>query len=576
MRIILTLLLFMPWITALPARAVDTSSADSLLAAQFQWFVNGSPIDAPPFVPTPGPSPSRARNHVSKFQLTPQLTLVIYRRMWQPYGVALLEVGVFNSPLIVYNQPQPGLPIPSQILPNIEIAVSGANIKPLFPAISTFKPVTTNQRYWMQLPNPTWRPIADGAGFVWPFLLTTDTMSDATFADLAPLFPDNPGSMWLSQISPDFPKKTPTDMALLETGSFPFNASGDPWAVQGKDEKFGSQTGFHADWYWVHRGAFDSTGDINDLIYMAPTVYRQAARPVHYDGFDGSSNAFWFNSGRPAVWGSNHLGRVPTLANEGLHAPIADTHDWFGPSVQHASLRRVAEYAEATGSPWAWAETLHYGELAKATIRTLDPPPLGTGFVSTPRAYLAWLEIAYRAYRLNPNYDMSVAIQAVENYLELAHTKPWAKPWGTPQVRWATFNVWIAGHWGAVSYEDLRFVPILLKVGVELDRPKMVLAALETCEWYCTKGWTNGEEGKGVGIKRVVDPTDPTVFVEADLGAGFNRVSGLGLYLASKYLEANPIPGFHGALMRSKADLILADAKASPEWATQLAGYLPW
>ncbi len=529
---------------------------------------------APDFVLAPGPQTGGTRNSVSRLPISNELSVVLHRRSNTAIPVSLLEVSVWNAPLVATTQPGPGGIVPSQQLPVLEIvAGNGMRIFPLLPQLSSFLEVVPGKRYKLRFDDPSWRRIADGAGHVWPFVATTAATGTPTFDDLAVLFPPNPGSIW-GPVAADYPSKTTFEMSLLQGSSY-FPATGDPWGIQGKDEKYTPSTGYHGDWPWVHIGAYYARGDRNDLLWVMPTVYRQAARPSHFTGFKATTD-HWFNFSRPALWGSSYLGRTPVSANADFIAPIADDHGWWGQDHQHASLRRVAEYAAATGSPWAWEETLHFGELAKAMLRTIDPQPFGPGFPNTPRGYLGWLECAYRAWLLDPTFDPLPAILAMEHFLELGHMLPFGKPWGTPQPMWAQISdKWIPGQYAAASFEDLRSVPVMLKLGEAFNRPKLILGALENCQWYCTTGFTNGAEGKGKGIKRIVAPLDPSVFVEADL-SGYNRVSGLGLKLASEYLTKFPTAGFDKNLYLSVAQMIQTEAKASIEWTTDLVGYLPW
>ncbi|HKD99711.1 MAG TPA: hypothetical protein VKE69_01775, partial [Planctomycetota bacterium] len=431
----------------------------------FAWTVQGGAVDASPFVPAAGP-PGSTGNFMSRLQVTPSTSFTLWRRQKAGSAVELLEVQVANDPLVCLSQSAPGAMVQSQLLASdISITISNGRMWPLLPAISSFVELIPGRRYKLELTQPAWKRIADGAAYVWPFVVTSDTSgAQPVFADLKPIFPANPGSMWVN-VSSAFPPKTPEQMDTLSAGASPFDSSGDPWALQGKDEKYTPTTGYHGDWPWCHLGAYYANDDVNDLLYVVPTVYRQAARPVHYFGLDAQSNAFWFNFARPGIWSTNYLGRVPTGANSFFMAPIADTHDWTGPDHQHASMRRVGEYAESTGSPWAWAEMIYYGELAKGMLRTIDPQPFGQGFPNTPRAYLAWLEMAYRAWRLDSTYDMTVAIKSIEDYLELSRDQSWSPGWGFPQPIWAQIaDTWIPGHYAAASFEDLRMVPILLKV----------------------------------------------------------------------------------------------------------------
>ncbi|MFN0205023.1 MAG: hypothetical protein ACKVS6_01760 [Planctomycetota bacterium] len=549
-------------------------NGDPTTGISFHWVINNIPFNPPAFVPSPGPANHPARNQISRLQLTHELALVLYRRVLPGSAVSLLEVAIWNDPLVCQVQPGPGLPIPSQVIPNLDLVISGGRMLTMFPNLATWKPVTQGKRYRFQLTNPDWAKIADGAGHAWPFLVTTDVI-DPVATDLLPLFPPNPGSIWTA-VDPNYPSRDPSQINELTTGGSYFPATGDPWGVMGADVQYTPTTGYQPDWYWCHLGAYYARNDINDILYVAPTVYRQAARPCHYYGFNGSSSEYWFNMSRPAKWSTNYLGRVPTGSNELFIAPINDTHGWYGYDHQHASARRVSEYAMATGSPFAWNLTLYYGELAKAMMRTIDPKPFGPGFDNTPRGYLGWLEIAYRASLLNPAFDMTPCINSMENFFEFGHIQPFGKAWGIPQVMWALVNdKWIPGHYAAASFEDLRAVPISIKVGQAFNRPKLIQSALEKCEWYTTAGYTSGAEGKGIGIKRIVDPLDPSVFVDADL-SGYNRVSALGLKLTSEYLVSNPTAGFNGPLYKSVSDAIVAEAKPQLSWKLDLSAWMMW
>lgn len=547
-------------------------SGNPIAGVSFEWRVNNQPIAAPAFVNVAGPA-GAAKNQMSRHQWSNEIALTLYRRYLPGSAVSLLEVAIWNDPLVCQVQPAPGAVIPSQTIPNIDLIVNGASMYPCFPSLTCWDPVSDGQRYRLTITDPVNKKICDGAGFVWPFLVSTAGVAPK-LTDLAALFPPNPGSMW-GPVSPAFPSRSPDAMKQLSEGSVYFPLHADPWDVMGPDVKYSPTTGFQPDWYWCHLGAYYARGDLNDIFYVMPTVYRQAARPVHFYGFNGTSSAFVFNMTRPGKWGTNYLGRAPLPSANDI-APVADDHGWTGLDHQHASLRRVAEYAEATGSPFAWLETLHHGELAKPMMRLIDPAPYGNGFPNTPRGYLGWMEIAYRAWRLDPSYDMSVSIKAFEDFLELGHTQVFGKPWGQPQVMWAFFNdKWIVGAMASASFEDLRAVPILLKVGQTFNRPKCITGALEKCEWYATVGWTNGAEGKGLGIKYHVAPLDPANFVGADLW-GYNRLSGLGYHLAKKYLDSNPTAGFNANLYDQVAELIWEAAHDQSSWSSDLAYWLPW
>lgn len=548
-------------------------AGDPIAGVAFSWRVNNVVVPPMPFVASAGPAGS-AKNEVSRLQYTNELALVLYRRSLPGSAVSLLEVAVWNDPLVCQTQPTPGGVIPSQTIPNLEISVSGAQIYPMFPVLTTWTAVTDGQRYRLVFDAPASAKIADGAGFVWPFLVSTATdLPKAT--DIAALFPPNPGCMW-GAVSANYPPKSAQDLAELSTGGLYFPAGADPWALLGKDVKYTPTTGFQPDWFWCHLGAYYARNDLTDIFYAMPTVYRQAARPCHYRGLDGDDPNLFMVMGRPGKWGTSFLGRVPASGAEA--ASYADDHGWTGPDHQHASLRRVAEIALATGSPYAWEETRYYGELAKPMLRTIDPAPYGQGFPNTPRGYLGWLEAAYRAKQLDPSYDLSYPIKVMEDFLELGHTQSYGKAWGQPQVMWAFMNdKWIPGHLAAASFEDLRAVPILLKIGQEFNRPKLITGALEKNQWYVTLGWTNGSEGKGTGIKNHVDPTQPSVFTAADL-AGYGRISALGYKLAAEYLTANPTAGFNKTAFESTYQLIQQDAwtQSAYTWQNDLVGYLFW
>jgi len=540
---------------------------------QFRWLVDGAVYPAPDFVNSPGPAATAARNSVSRFPISSHVSLLIYRRMIPDTAAMWIEAGFMNDPLITTAQPFAGAAVSSELLPDVQLEVAGGRLLPLFPQLATFKPVLPEVRYRLTFPQESDRFVADGAGHIWPFVATTETSLGGSWSDLSALFPANPGCMWAS-VDPTFPSRSNQEMAWLN-GSTLFPTTGDPWGLLGVEEKETWTTGYHGDWPFCHIGAYYARNELQDLMYIAPTVYRQSARPAHYDGFIGSVPSVWLNNCRPAPWGTEYLGRIPVRDNPNKVAPVADDHGWTAQDHQHGSLRRTAEFAEATGSPWAWAETLHHGELAKAMLRTIDPAPYGQGYANTPRGYLGWLEIAYRAWRLNPSYDMSQPIAVMEHFLDLGHAQPYGKPYGQPQVMWAQIsNTWIPGHYAAASFEDLRAVPILLKVGTVFSRPKFIFGALEKCQFYATQGWTDGAEGKGKGIKRLVDPLDPNNFVDADL-SDYNRVSGLGMYLAAKFLETNNFAGFDGPRYLEIAAQIKADAKTKLNW-SDIARYLPY
>lgn len=540
----------------------------------FYWVVDNIPKFPPEFTISPGP-PGGSRNFVSRLQLTHELALVLYQRVSPDSAVSLLEAVIWNDPLICEVQPGPGLPIPSQTLPNVDLVISGARMYPIFPALSTWKSVDPGTKYHLQLTNPDWSKIADGAGYAWPFLVTTDPVVDPNVTDIVPLFPPNPGSIW-SSVDPNFPSHTSAEIAELSTGGAYFPATGDPWAVMGQDVQYTQSTGYQPDWFWCHLGAYYARDDITDILFILPTVYRQAARPCHFFGLDGASGSIWFNMSRPATWSTDYLGRVPVISNTLLTAPVEDSHGWYGYDHQHASTRRVAEYAMATGSPFACSLVLYYGELAKVMMRSIDPQPYGGGFDNSPRGYLGWLEIAYRAQLLDSSYDMTICVKSMSDFFKFCHDQPYGVDSGTPQVMWAQVNdKWIPDHYAAASFEDLRAVPILIKVGQQFHQNTFLSKALDVCEWYTTAGYTNGEEGKGVGIKRLVDPLDPSIFVEADL-SGYNRVAALGLKMAGEYLQLYPKPGFNGFLYTSISGLIVADSKTQSDWVLNLASWMSW
>lgn len=536
--------------------------------------MNGIQFSAPAFSVAPGPVAS-ARNLVSRLQLTNELALVLYRRYQLGYAVSWLEAAIWNDPLICQTQSAPGMSIPSQTIPDISLQVSGGMMIPIFQTLSTWGPTKIGSDYHLNLTDPTWAKVADGAGYAWPFLVTTNMNVVPLITDLAALFPPNPGSIW-GAVDPNFPSKQQWQIDELDTGGAYFPASGNPWAVMGPDVQYTPQTGYQPDWFFCHLGAYYARNDLNDIWYNMPTVYRQAARPCHFHGLHASASAYMFNMSRPGIWSTDYLGRVPTTGNDLFYAPVDDTHGWYGYDHQHASVRRVSEFALATGSPFAWDLMLYYGELAKAMMRTVDPAPYGPGFSNTPRGYLGWLETAYRVSIQNPAYDMTTCIKSFEDFLQLGHDQAFGGAWGAPQVMWAFINAkWIPNHYAAASFEDLRAVSILLKVGTVFNRPNMITGALEKCQWYCTTGYTNGGEGQGVGIKRLVDPFDATVFVDADL-SGYNRVSALGLKLASEYLQSNPNPAYNGALYKTVSDAIKADAQAQNDWAMDMTGWIFW
>jgi hypothetical protein len=548
-------------------------AGDPNAGLSFLWKVNSVNVTPPAFVDAPGPA-GAAKNEMSRLQYSPQLALTLYRRWIPGSAVSLLEVAIWNDPLTCTNQPVAGGVIPSVSIPNIEISVAGGQLYPLLPALTCWQPVIDGVRYSLPL-SAAAKKICDGAGFVWPFLVST-APDLPKFTDLAALFPTNPGSMWTT-VANNFPTKPDNEVAELTTGGLYFPANADPWQLMGKDVQYTPTTGFQPDWFWCHLGAYYARNDLIDILYIMPTVYRQAARPCHFHGLDGSDPGLTFNFCRPGKWSTNYLGRVPTDFNADSIAPYADDHGWYGYDHQHASIRRVAEFAEATGFPFAWQETRYFGEVAKCMLRLIDPAPYGNGFANTPRGYLGWLEIAYRAWRLDPTYDMSFPIKVFEDFLETGHTQPFGKAWGQPQVMWAFVNdKWLTGGvLASASFEDLRAVPILLKVGQQFARPKLITGALEKSQWYATTGWTNGAEGKGIGIKNYVAPLTPNNFAEADL-SGYGRADGLGYYLASQYLTANPTPGFNTQTITNVAQLIKDDCIAQSNWKTDLSGWIPW
>jgi len=548
----------------------------------FKWTVDGVEKLPPAFVPAPGPG-GNAGNLVSRLQLTSEVSLVIWRRFSPSSPVSLVEVGIFNDPLnCTTQQGGAGGVIPSVTMPDIGIFCFNGKMYPLLPTLSTWIPVNFGDSYYMNFGNPDWRKFCDGSGYVWPFLVTTNLAgSQPTFNDLTPLFPANPGSMWTA-VDPAFPSHPANDMNAVTNGFTPFNNTGDPWVLQGLDEKPVAQAGFHGDWPWCHVGAYYTQNDLNDLLYIVPPVYRQAARQIHYNGFSSASSAlgeYMFLLSRPAIWGSKYLGRVPTGAV--TIAPQADNHGWTGPDHEHASIRRVGEYAESTGSPWAWQEVLHYGQLVKPMLRSIDPQG---GFPDTTRAYLAWLEVAYRCYRLDPTFDMTYPMECIERWLDRSRTFDWdgAGPfvpgWGQPQpLNMLIAYSWFPGVYASASFEDCRFIPILLKVGQLFNRPKMIQAALETAQWYNTVGWSDGPTYP-VGVKVIVAINGNAVGLgsaPADL-VGYARADGLGFYLAGKYLQANPNPLYNGALFLQHAKQIKDTSVTQPNYQSDLAGYLPW
>lgn len=560
------------------------STVGAQAMGSFSWIVDGETVDAPSFVPAKGPE-GATRNFVSRHQLSHELSLSVYQRVKPGYGVALLELAIFNDPLVCRVQPAAAAAVPSSTLPEIEFEVAGSDrIFPVQPALSTFRPVEAGKRYRLQMTNPEWRRIADGAGMVFPFYFTTSAQGpEPSFAELQPLFPQNPGTIWQLPVNPAYPGKTAAQMSAVHNGYSPFDGSGDPWAVQGDDRKDFWSVGYHEDWKWCHLGAYFARGDRNDLLFVMPTVYRQAARPCHYDGLQIDFDISNFPSmgdqqiciymGRPGVWGLDRLGRVP--APQGYGPVIAphfmgwaddhgedpsDTRLWTGPDYQHASMRRVSEYAMATGSPWAWQETLYYAELAKGGLRVMYQ------FGDAPRAMLAQAELAYRAYKLNPGDRSAVdaAIATMERFLVIRSQQPWYPSGGGPAPFFAMVSdQWIPGHLATALYQDTRAAAMFLKLGVEFGRPNLVRGALEVCQYACTLGYV-----PGAGIKRHVDAYDPTIFTPPDY-VGFSTPAALPLRLAADYLAAHPMEGFDGNLYRQVSDIIVAQAMAAglPGWA---------
>ena len=88
-------------------------------------------------------------------------------------------------------------------------------------------------------------------------------------------------------------------------------------------------------------------------------------------------------------------------------------------------------------------------------------------------------------------------------------------------------------------------------------------------------GLDQRRRGKGIGIKNYVAPLTPNNFAEADL-SGYGRADGLGYYLASQYLTANPTPGFNTQTITNVAQLIKDDCIAQSNWKTDLSGWIPW
>lgn len=564
-----------------PGGSRSTLQADA--TGQFTWILDGQAITAPEFEPAKGP-PGGTQNFVSRHQFNHEISLSIYERVKRDYPVALLEVAIFNDPLVCQVQPAAAAPVPSSLLPEIIFKVEGeARIYPIQPALSTFRPIEAGKRYRLQMTNPDWRKIADGAGMVFPFYYVANAQApEPSFADLQSLFPANPGTIWLP-INSAFPGKTLAQMASVNNGTYPFDASGNPWAVQGDDRKDFWSVGYHEDWKWCHLGAYYARQDLNDLLFVMPTVYRQAARPCHYYGlqidFDISNfpgmgdQEICIYMGRPGVWGTNHLGRVPAPNGYGpVIAPHfmgwtddqgndpSDTRLWTGPDYQHASMRRLSEYAMATGSPWAWQETLYYAELAKGGLRVMYQ------FGDVPRAMLAKAELAYRAYKLDPSDRSAVdaAIATMERFLLLRSQQYWYPNGGGPAPFYAMVtDQWIPGHLATALYQDIRAAAMFLKLGIEFDRPNLVRGALEVCQYAVTTGYVPGQ---GIYRHTAVDGSNINLYPDY---VGFQAPAGLTLRLAADYLEAHPTAGFNGTLYRQVSDIIVTQTQAAglPGWA---------
>ena len=535
---------------------------------RYWWICNGNRIEAPRFVDSPGPGP--AVNKVSRLELPSGISLSVFRRRekgmdgeWM--NGEWLELAVFNDPLRYRKMRDSVDPIPATRLPDISFQTEGQAIGPLMANVFPWKNTAIDTVHLL-FTDPQWAMCADGAGIVAPFFAKPvpegrQALLRPTILDLVPFFPGNPGSMW----------GLPARPGILSS-SVGFPQDGNPWSVMGDDKKDFWEVGFHKDWQWCHLPHYYASGDVMDLHNILPTVYRQAARPCHYHGLQvpglPSEAGIMTYLGRPR-WGSTDmLGRdvdaewIQIARNfTGWYDDLSSTRHWTGPDNEHASFRRLSEFAMATGSPWACEEAIYQGELSKGAMRVMYR------FGETTRAYLAQSEIAYRAWKIRVS---SLSIPSIQGGGVSAAIEIWkkfiaqrnagaggSKPWPlTAQIS----GQWIPGEPAAAAYEDLRAVPIILKIGQEFNVPEMVTAALQVCEYYTTKGY---DPAKGLAVH--INPwNDKVSFYD---WVGYHAPSALGLRLAADYLEKNPTEGFQGPLYRQISDsIVLRDAGNQPGW----------
>lgn len=597
----------------------------------------GSAIPLNGFEVAPGPpQPANVKNYVLKSRFTPYFQVAFYIRKstTNPAQPMSLEFKLCNNPLYF---PDPSLiqnnVVPSQKLVGpIELHVSGgARLNSMHPQLSPFSPVsssdpatityklllpTINNPKGLVAPDPT--RLADGACIAEGFILDGKPAQSppSTLVDIAPLFPPNPGKTLWGPIDPNFPAPTLAYMTDWANATLYFDAkSSKAWdaslnngqggwatlladgnlyfsAVDGvvMDEH---QTGFHWDWSYARAsGYYLATGNISGILAALRGIYTVFNRPQHFEGLDTDATKVSFVDGRPAlsIYGTSNLGRPHSGAQ---YATPADSHGWLGIEVQHGSFRAGSEIAMLTGLPMIWEETRYYGELAKAMLRSIDPKPApaAEGFCNTPRGYVSLLEAAYRAYMVDPGFDMTYPIQVVENFIKLFHEIPfapnanlnqwidnynygfdatlnnvttWAKPLlssadGQPLFA-MTNNKWSICPSGpcnvAVIMEEGRFASIALLVGFVFNRPTMLAIGLELLDWWSSPGKGYYISGSNEGIKWFVNPTTPTIFADP---TGVNY-QGYGNY-AYAYAAANAF-NFAGALLN--AGLLPATVPGTP------------
>ncbi|MBX7145388.1 MAG: hypothetical protein K1X79_13130 [Oligoflexia bacterium] len=553
----------------------------------------GSQIALDGFQLAPGPAqPYNVKNFVLKTRFTPYLQVAFYiRKSTNDSTQAMsLEFKLCNNPLYY---PDPAAVVnnvvPSQKLVGpIEFHISGgARLSSMHPQLSPFTQVTSSAAgtitYRLLLPHidnpknlaaPDPSRLADGACIADGFVIDgkNNSAPAPTFFDLAPLFPPNPGQTLWSAIDPLFPAPTTAYLSDWANASLYFETkttkAWDPalnngfggWAnltadgplyfapVDGvvTDEH---QTGFHWDWSYARAsGHYLATGNITGLLAAMRGIYTVFNRPQHFDGLNADSTKVSFVDGRPAlsIYGTSDLGRPHSGAQ---YALPADAHGWLGVEVQHGSFRAGSEIAMLTGLPMIWEETRYYGELAKAMLRSIDPKPApgAEGFCNTPRGYVSLLEAAFRAWKIDSNYDMSYPIQVIENFISVFHNMPfapganssqwidnynvgfngtfadvatWAKPLLTSPVGQPLFamtnNKWSICPSGpcdvSVVMEEGRFANIGLLVGLIFNRPTMLAMALEMLDWWSTPGQGYYVAGQQEGIKWFVNAADPSIF----------------------------------------------------------------